>query len=85
MDKAGQLTIQNIQDDYGIYLKSPEGLKAQYAATNVTLEQADNGSDTDKQLALDRVLSDYYAKYGDIIQRPMSQVINDVMEYAKEK
>jgi hypothetical protein len=34
-------------------------------------------------MALDRVLSDYYDKYGSIIQRSKSQVINDVMAYAK--
>jgi hypothetical protein len=37
--------------------------QAQYAATNVTLDQADYGTDTQKQMALQRVLDDYYAKY----------------------
>jgi hypothetical protein len=37
--------------------------QAKYAATNVTLDQADNGTDTQKQMALDSVLSDYYDKY----------------------
>jgi hypothetical protein len=35
-------------------------------------------------MALDSVLSDYYDKYWSIIQRSKSQVINDVMAYAKK-
>jgi hypothetical protein len=35
-------------------------------------------------MALDSVLSDYYDKYGSIIQRSKNQVINDVMAYAKK-
>jgi hypothetical protein len=87
MEKAGQTIWDNIEREYGMYLRSPEWLtattEAQYAATNVTLDQADNGTDTQKQRALDRVLSDYYDKYGSIIQRSKNQVINDVMAYAK--
>jgi hypothetical protein len=36
-------------------------------------------------MALQSVLDDYYGKYGSIIQRSESQVIGDVMRYAKEK
>ena len=89
MDDAWQKTINEIQKQYGMYYDySPQWIaeraQAEYAATNVTLDQADNGTDTQKQMALDRVLSDYYDKYGSIIQRSKSQVINDVMNYAKK-
>ena len=82
--------ISQLQKEYGMYYDySPEWMselaQAQYAATNVTLDQADNGTDTQKQMALDSVLSDYYDKYWSIIQRSKSQVINDVMKLAKDK
>ena len=82
-------SISQLQKEYGMYYDySPEWMselaQAQYAATNVTLDQADNGTDTQKQMALDSVLSDYYDKYWSIIQRSKSQVINDVMAYAKK-
>ena len=88
-DKAGQQTIANLQKNLWMYYDySPEWMselaQAQYAATNVTLDQADNWTDTQKQMALDSVLSDYFDKYGSIIQRSKSQVINDVMNYAKK-
>ena len=61
MDKAGKNTIAEIQKNYVIYMEySPEGIKertkAEYEATNITLDQADSWDDTDKQMALDRVL-----------------------------
>ena len=82
--------INQLQKQYGMYYQySPEWMselaQAQYAATNVTLDQADYGTDTQKQMALQRVLDDYYAKYWDIIQRSEAQVINDVMALAKQK
>lgn len=88
-DAAGQKTISELQKAYGMYYTySPEWMselaQAQYAATNVTLDQADNWTDTQKQMALQSVLDDYYAKYWDIIQRSEAQVINDVMAYAKK-
>ena len=80
--------INQLQKQYGMYYTySPEWMselaQAQYAATNVTLDQADNWTDTQKQMALDSVLTPIYEQYGDIIQRPKAQVINDVMAYAK--
>lgn len=89
MDKAGLNTISELQKNYGIYMEySPEGIKertkAEYEATNITLDQADSWDDTDKQMALDRVLQWYYDKYGSIIQRSKWQVINDVIAYAKK-
>ena len=88
-DKAGQQTIANLQKNLWMYYDyTPEWMselaQAQYAATNVTLDQAENWTDTQKQMALDSVLSDYFDKYGSIIQRSKSQVINDVMNYAKK-
>lgn len=81
--------INQLKEQYWMYYDySPEWMselaQAQYAATNVTLDQADNWTDTQKQMALQSVLDDYYAKYWDIIQRSEAQVINDVMAYAKK-
>ena len=56
-----------------------------YAATNVSFEQADNWTYTQKQMALESVLSPIYEQYGSIIQRPQAQVINDIINYAQEK
>ena len=83
-------SIAQLQKEYWMYYDySPEWMselaQAQYAATNVTLDQADNGTDTQKQMALDSVLTDYFDKYWSIIQRSKSQVINDVMALAKNK
>ena len=94
MNDAGKLTIANLQKQYWMYYEySPEGIKerakalaeAEYESTHVTLDQADNGTDTEKQMALQSVLDGYYQKYWDIIERSEQQVINDVMRLAKEK
>ena len=82
--------INQLQKQYWMYYQyTPEWMselaQAKYAATNITLDQADNWTDTQKQMALQRVLDDYYAKYWDIIQRSEAQVINDVMALAKQK
>jgi hypothetical protein len=37
--------------------------QARYAAENITLDQADSGNETQKQMALDKVLTGYYDKY----------------------
>lgn len=89
-DKAWQNTIKQLQDAYGMYYKyTPEWMselaQAQYAATNVTLDQADSWTYTQKQMALESVLSPIYEQYGSIIQRPMAQVVNDVIAYAQNK
>lgn len=89
MDKAGQNTIKELQDNYWIYMEySPEWImqmtQAKYAAENITLDQADSGNETQKQMALDKVLTGYYDKYWAIIQRSKDQVINDVIAYAKK-
>ena len=94
MNDAGKQTIANLQKQYWMYYEySPEGIKerakalaeAEYESTHVTLDQADNGTDTEKQMALQWVLDGYYQKYWDIIERSEQQVINDVMRLAKEK
>ena len=85
-----QKAIEQLQKQYGMYYTySPEWMselaQAQYAATNVTLDQADNWTDTQKQMALDGVLTPIYEQYWDIIERPKAQVINDVIAYANKK
>ena len=75
-DDAWYKTIANLQKNLWMYYDyTPEWMselaQAQYAATNVTLDQAENWTDTQKQMALDSVLSDYFDKYGSIIQRKL--------------
>ena len=87
--KARQGTIDNLSKAYWMYYQySPWGLaelaQSKYAATNITLDQADSGNETQKQMALQNVLDWYYEKYWDIIQRSEQQVINDVIAYAKK-
>lgn len=89
-DKAWAETIAQMQKNLWMYYDytaewMSELAQAQYAATNVTLDQADNWTDTQKQMALQSVLDDYYSKFWSIIQRSESQVINDVMALAKQK
>ena len=86
---AGKQTIANLQKNLWMYYDySPEWMaeyaQNQYAATNITLDQADNWTDTQKQMALQSVLDGYYDKYWSIIQRSEQQVIWDVMKYAKD-
>ena len=88
MNDAGKLTIANLQKQYWMYYEySPEGIKerakAEYEATHPTLEAAENGTDTEKHMALDSYLTGYFDKYWDIIERPKEQVIQDAMTYAK--
>jgi hypothetical protein len=89
MNKAGADTIAQLQKEYGMYYDySPEWMselaQAQYAATNITLDQADNWTDTQKQMALDSILTPIYEQYWSIIERPIAQVINDVISYAEK-
>ena len=86
---ARQQTINNLKTAYGMYYDYTaewisEMAQNKYAATNITLDQADRWNETQKQMALQSVLDDYYAKYGSIIQRSEQQVINDVIAYAKK-
>lgn len=89
MNQAGADSIAQLQKNLWMYYQySPEWLaelaQAQYAATNITLDQADSWNETQKQIALQWVLDWYYAKYWNIIQRSEQQVINDVIAYAKK-
>lgn len=89
MNKAGADSIAQLQKNLWMYYQySPEWIselaQAQYWATNITLDQADSGNETQKQMALQNVLDWYYDKYGSIIQRSEQQVINDVIAYAKK-
>lgn len=89
MNKAGAESIQQLKDNLWLYYDySPQWMaelaQAKYAATNITLDQADSGNETQKQMALQNVLDWYYDKYWDIIQRSEQQVINDVIAYAKK-
>lgn len=89
MNQAGADSIAQLQKNLWMYYQySPEWLaelaQAQYAATNITLDQADSWNETQKQIALQWVLDWYYAKYWDIIQRSEQQVINDVIAYSKK-
>ena len=85
---AWQQTINQLQKAFWMYYDytaewMAEMAQNQFAATNVTLDQADNWTDAQKQMALQSVLDDYYDKYWSIIQRSEAQVINDVMAYAR--
>ena len=87
--EARQQTIKNLDTAYWMYYQySPEWIselaQSKYAATNITLDQADDWNETQKQMALQNVLDWYYDKYWDIIQRSEQQVINDVIAYAKK-
>lgn len=88
-DQAGSDTINQLKSQYWMYYTySPEWMselaQAQYAAANPTLAEAENWTDTQKQMALDSILTGYYDKYGTIIERPKEQVIQDIMAYAKK-
>ena len=89
MNKAGADSIAQLQKNLWMYYDySPQWMaelaQAKYAATNITLDQADSWNETQKQMALQNVLDWYYDKYWDIIQRSEQQVINDVIAYAKK-
>lgn len=86
---AWQQTITQLQKAFWMYYDysaewMAEMAQNQYAATNITLDQANNWTDAQKQMALQSVLDDYYDKYWSIIQRSEAQVINDVMAYARD-
>jgi hypothetical protein len=87
--EAWQWTIDNLQKAYNMYYNyTPAGIisktRAQYEASNITLDQADNWTETEKQMAVEKALEWYYDKYGSIIQRSMWQAVNDIIAYAKK-
>ena len=82
--------ISQLQKEYWMYYQySPEWMseiaQAQYAATNVTLDQADKWTYTQKQMALESALTPIFEKYWTLIERSMPQVINDVIAYSQNK
>ena len=88
--KARQSTINNLEKAYGMYYDYTaewiaEMAQNKYAATNITLDQADQWTETQKQMALEEVLTPLYDKYGSIIQRSQAQVINDVIALSKKE
>ncbi len=90
MNKAWAETISQLEKDYWMYYQySPQWMselaQMQYAATNVTLDQADNWTYTQKQMALENVLAPIYEQYWSIIERPMAKAINDIIAYAQNK
>ena len=87
--EAWQWTIDNLQKAYNMYYNyTPAGIisktRAQYEASNITLDQADNWTETEKQMAVEKALEWYYDKYWSIIQRSMWQAVNDIIAYAKK-
>ena len=89
MDDAWQNTINELQKQYWMYYDySPEWIsklaQAKYAATNITLDQADSGNETQKQMALEAAITPIFDKYWDIIERSPAEVINDTIAYAKK-
>ena len=87
--KAWQTQINELQKQnlWMYYDYTPEWMselaQAKYAATNVTLDQADNGTDTQKTDGI-RVLTDYYAKYWRYYPKKWAQVIM-MLWLAKQK
>lgn len=86
--KTAQAQLEAMSDLYWMYYKytaewMSELAQAEYAATNITLDQAQ--TDTQKQMALQNVLDWIYDRYWDIIQRSEAQVINDVMRVSREE
>lgn len=89
MNKAGADSIAQLQKNLWMYYQySPEWMaelaQAQYWATNITLDQADSGNETQQQMALEAAITPIFEQYWDIIQRSPAQVINDTIAYAKK-
>lgn len=75
-----------MQELWFFYQYTPEGMAqmatAKYNAENPDLDSTNVGTST---MALNQTLDAYYEDFGDIIQRPKAQVVNDVINYAKSK
>jgi len=89
MNAAGADSIAQLQKNLWMYYQySPQWIselyQAQYAATNVTLTQADNWTYTQKQIAVDDVLTPYYENYWDILFTSKAEAINQAINYAQE-
>lgn len=89
MNKAGADSIAQLQKNLQMYYDySPQWIaelaQAKYAATNITLDQADSWNETQQQMAIEAAITPIYEQYADIIQRSPAEVINDVIAYAKK-
>jgi hypothetical protein len=89
MNKAGADSIRQLQDNLKTYYQySPQWIaelaQAKYAATNITLDQADSWNETQQQMALEAAITPIFDKYWDIIERSPAEVINDTIAYAKK-
>lgn len=87
--KARQSTINNLEKAYWMYYDYTaewiaEMAQNKYAATNITLDQADSGNETQQQMALEAAITPIFEQYWDIIQRSPAEVINDTIAYAKK-
>lgn len=87
------LLNQSKQNDLSLYnQKQLNDLNLQYQADQYRLQNKLQAELTDLSVTdeaqlranLNNVLSDYYSKWWDIIQRPQSQVIDDVLAYAQK-
>lgn len=90
MNAAWANTISQLQQQYWMYYDySPEWmselLNAQYEAASPSLASAEWWTETQKRRAIEAALTWYYEKYWSIIERPMTQVIDDVIAYANNK
>jgi hypothetical protein len=95
-EQKAQLELQQaqIENEMSLLQKSRENdlsLYNKYATAK--LENQLNSELTDLSVTdpaqlranLNNVLSSYYSQWGDIIQRPQAQVVDDVLAYAKKK
>lgn len=87
------LLNQSKENDLALYnQKQLNDLNLQYQADQYRLQNKLQAELTDLSVTdeaqlranLNNVLSDYYSKWWDIIQRPQSQVIDDVLAYAQK-
>lgn len=68
------------------YQYTPEGIAAQAAAKYYAENpDMDSSNVATSRMAVNQQLTKYYDKYSAIIQRPQGQVLNDIMNYAKQK
>ena len=89
MNQAGADSIAQLQKNIWMYYQySPQWIaelaQAKYAATNITLDQADSWNETQQQMALEVAITPIFDKYWDIIERSPAEVINDTIAYAKK-
>lgn len=81
-----QQTNQRMQELGFYYQYDPRGIQeqalAKYNADNPDIDSEDPAT---AKMALNNSLNKYYDDYGAIIQRPQSQVANDILALAKSK